>query len=83
MLRWSPKWFLWLSGAMLIQVVSLQVGEGLNETGHTTARDGMIVLTPVVSHGLESPVFLTHAGDGSSRGSASIRTALSMAASRL
>ena len=53
---------------MLIQVVSLQVSEGLTETGHTTARDGMIVLIPVVSHRLVSPVFLTHAGDGSSRG---------------
>lgn len=67
MFRWPLRWFLWLSGAMLIQVVSLQVGEGSAETGHRAARDGVIVLTPVVTSGLESPVFLTHAGDGTGR----------------
>jgi len=52
---------------MLIQVVSLQVGEGSAETDHRAAHDSVIVLTPVVTSGLESPVFLTHASDGSGR----------------
>ncbi|MBI3355886.1 MAG: PQQ-dependent sugar dehydrogenase [Nitrospirae bacterium] len=67
MLRWLLRWSLLLAGAMLIQVVALQPTAGLAETDRTTARQTMVALTPIVTDGLESPVFLTHAGDGSER----------------
>jgi hypothetical protein len=56
-----------LSMAMLFQVVLLSVGDGSAETSQAPVRDGIVRLAPVVTNGLESPVFLTHAGDGSGR----------------
>jgi glucose/arabinose dehydrogenase len=53
--------------AGLTLVVSLQVGEGSAEVDQASARDATVALTPIVTKGLESPVFLTHAGDGSGR----------------
>lgn len=67
MLRRPLRWSLWLSGAVLLQVVSLQADECPAEAGRTPARERVAVLTPVVTSGLESPVFLTHAGDRSGR----------------
>ena len=67
MLRWRLRWSLWLSVALLMQVVMLQVNEGSGETGHAVARGDGAVLIPLVTNRLENPVFLTQAGDGSGR----------------
>ena len=66
--RWSRRWLAWLSVVLLMQVVSLRTGEGWGMgTGHVQTHDAVVELAPVVTSGLESPLFLTHAGDGSGR----------------
>ena len=67
MLRRLRRWSLWVSGAILIQVASVHAGKCAAEISRNQPRDGVVVLTPVVTNGLESPVFLTHAGDRSGR----------------
>lgn len=67
MLRRQFRWPLLLAGTMLIQVIVLQPAAGLAETDRTTTRETVVALTPIVTDGLESPLFLTHAGDGSGR----------------
>jgi|GEM_PF-6575823 len=52
-------------GFILIQAFNLQVGTGWAESTTSAERRGIVTVTPVVTEGLENPVFLTHAGDGS------------------
>lgn len=67
MLRRLSRWLQCLSVAVLLQMISLQVHVVSAETGRDPAQEGLIALAPIVTKGLESPVFLTHAGDGSGR----------------
>lgn len=56
--------FLWF---ILIQVCGLQVDTGWADPIKSTEERRIVTLAPVVTKGLENPVFLTHAGDGSAR----------------
>jgi hypothetical protein len=67
MLHWQLRWSLWLSVAILLQVLIVKVDEGSGETGQTAARGDGAVLITLVANRLENPVFLTQAGDGSGR----------------
>jgi hypothetical protein len=67
MLQWPQRQLVCLIGLMLIHLGAPQQGRAAVEADQATARDGMVRLIPVVTKGLESPVFLTHAGDGSPR----------------
>lgn len=61
------SWFLCFGGAFLLQVVGLFDGGTLAEPPSPGAQEDAITLSPIVTEGLEKPVFLTHAGDGSTR----------------
>lgn len=63
MLLWLP----WSLGVILIQVCTLEVGTGWAEPAKSTDERGIVSLAPVVTSGLENPLFLTQAGDGSGR----------------
>jgi glucose/arabinose dehydrogenase len=67
MLQWPQRQLVCLIGLMLIHMGAPQQGRAAVEANQATARDGMVRLIPVVTKDLESPVFLTHAGDGSPR----------------
>jgi glucose/arabinose dehydrogenase len=54
-------------GFILIQVYSLQAGVGWAESAKDTDGRRIITLAAVVTEGLENPLFLTQAGDGSGR----------------
>lgn len=60
-------WFLWSLGFILIDVCSLQVGTGWANPVKTPDERPIVTLASVVTDGLENPLFLTHAGDGSAR----------------
>ena len=60
-------WLSWSLGFILIQVYSLQVGTGWAEPAKSTDERRIATLVPVVTEGLENPLFLTQAGDGSGR----------------
>ena len=60
-------WFLWSLGFILIHVCSLQVGTGWAEPAKSTDERRIVTLAPVVTKGLENPLFLTQADDGSGR----------------
>ena len=62
-----PNWFLCFIGAFLIQVVAPRNGEPFAASTSPGAREETLGLSPLVTEDLESPVFLTHAGDGSAR----------------
>jgi glucose/arabinose dehydrogenase len=61
------SWFLCLTGAMLVQFIAPQDGNASDESTQPGSRQSRVALTPLVTRDLESPVFLTHAGDGSAR----------------
>ncbi len=54
-------------GFILIHVSSLLVGTGWAEPAKSTDERRIVTLAPVVTEGLEHPLFLTQAGDGSGR----------------
>jgi len=54
-------------GFILIQVCSLQVDAGGAEPTKSTEERRIVTVAPVITEGLENPLFLTHAGDGSAR----------------
>ena len=54
-------------GFILIQVCSLHVDAGEAEPTKSTEERPIVIVAPVVTEGLENPLFLTHAGDGSAR----------------
>lgn len=58
---------LFLLGYFLIHVSILQTGIGWAESPQKTDEQPLLALTPIVTKGLENPLFLTHAGDGSER----------------
>jgi glucose/arabinose dehydrogenase len=60
-------WFLWPLGLILIQVSSLQVGTGWADPAKSTDERPIVTLAPIVTEGLENPLFLTQSGDGSGR----------------
>lgn len=62
MLPWL--WRLWL---ILFQIYSLQTGTGWAEPAKSTDDRPIVRLVPVVTEGLENPLFLTQAGDSSQR----------------
>jgi len=62
-----PNWFLCFTGAFLIQVVAPRNGEPSAASTSPGAREETPALSPLVTENLDSPVFLTHAGDGSAR----------------
>lgn len=51
----------------MLQVYSPQVGTGWAEPAKSTDERRIATLVPVVTEGLENPLFLTQAGDGSGR----------------
>lgn len=57
----------WSLGFILIQICSLQLGVGWAEPPKSTDERRIATLVPVVTEGLENPLFLTQAGDGSGR----------------
>lgn len=67
MRNWRYRWFLYLTGALVIQVVAPSDGGASAEPVPPGAQEDTIALSPLVTEGLESPVFLAHAADGSSR----------------
>lgn len=56
-----------LLGYLLVQLYGLQTGLGWAESITKTDEQRVITLTPIVTKGLENPLFLTHPGDGSKR----------------
>ena len=56
-----------LCGVILIVSLTTGLAVAPAETRHSSIRDEPVLLIPVVTKDLESPVFLTHAGDGSGR----------------
>jgi len=61
------SWFHGFTGAVLILVATPHDGYATTQQGSQDGSNDTIALSPHVTQGLESPVFLTHAGDGSSR----------------
>ena len=61
-------WRLWSLVFILIQVCSLQLNRGWAEPPKSADERPIVTLTPVVTEGLENPLFLTQAGDGSWKG---------------
>lgn len=59
--------FLALSGAVLIQVATPHDGHASTQAALPEGPSDAIALSPLVTQDLDSPVFLTHAGDGSTR----------------
>jgi hypothetical protein len=64
MLAWL-RW--WALAVFLIGANSLLVNDGWAEQAKLADEHRRVTLTPIVTQGLEHPVFLTHAGDGSGR----------------
>lgn len=62
-----PPWLLWSLGFILVQVCSQLVGTGWAEPSKGTDDHRLVALVPIVTEGLENPLFLTQAGDGSRR----------------
>jgi glucose/arabinose dehydrogenase len=60
-----PPWLSW--GLILFQVYSLQVGTGWADPPKNTDERRIVTLVSVVTEGLENPLFLTQAGDGTGR----------------
>lgn len=60
-------WLSWSLAFILIQAYSLQVGTGWAEPPKSTDERPLVTLVPVVTEGLENPLFLTQAGDGTGR----------------
>jgi glucose/arabinose dehydrogenase len=60
-------WFLWFGGAFLIQDLALSDGGTLAAPTSPGDQEEAIALSPLVTEGLENPVFLTQASDGSAR----------------
>ena len=60
-------WFFWSLGFILIQVCCLQVSSGWADPAINTEERRIVRLAPVVTEGLENPLFLTQPGDGSRR----------------
>ena len=58
---------LWSFGLILIHVCSLWVGTGWADPAQRTDERRLVTLAPVVTEGLENPLFLTQAGDESER----------------
>jgi glucose/arabinose dehydrogenase len=56
-----------LGGAILIVSLTTGLAVAPAETRHSSLRDEPVLLIPVVTKDLESPVFLAHAGDRSGR----------------
>jgi glucose/arabinose dehydrogenase len=52
---------------MLLQVITPHDGNASEGSTQPGSRQSSVVLTPLVTRDLESPVFFTHAGDGSAR----------------
>lgn len=65
MLQWPRHGLVCVIGLMLIPIAAPHHGRAALEAEQAAVRDGMVRLTPVVTQDLESPLFLTHAGDGS------------------
>ena len=63
-----PFWSLWLLGSLLFPLCNLLVDtEGWAEPAKSTTEDRPVILVPMVTEGLENPLFLTQAGDESGR----------------
>ena len=60
-------WFAWCLGLILIQVSNLQVGPVWAEPSKRTDQRPIVRLVPIVTDGLENPLFLTQAADGAER----------------
>jgi glucose/arabinose dehydrogenase len=60
-----PPWLSW--GLILFQVYGLQVGTGWADPPKNTDERRIVTLVSVVTEGLENPLFLTQAGDGTGR----------------
>lgn len=60
------SWLLFLS-FILSHVCSLQVGTGWADQAKSTDERPFVTLAPIVTRGLENPLFLTQTGDGSGR----------------
>lgn len=58
---------LWSLAFILIQGCSLQADTGRAESTKSSEERRLVTAIPLVTKGLESPLFLTHAGDGSAR----------------
>ena len=54
-------------GLILIHVCSLLLGTGWAEPAKSTDERRIVTIAPVVTEGLENPLFLTQTGDGSGR----------------
>jgi glucose/arabinose dehydrogenase len=61
------SWVRWPLGFILIHVCSLQIGTGWADPAQSTEERRIVTLAPVVTEGLENPLFLTQARDGSDR----------------
>lgn len=59
--------FLLSLGFILIPVLGLEPGTGWAEPAKTPDEQRIVTLAPIVTEGLESPLFLTQPGDGSGR----------------
>lgn len=60
-----PPWLPWSLGFILIHLYNLQIGWA--EPAMGPDERPIVILAPVVTEGLENPLFLTHADDGSER----------------
>ncbi len=57
----------WSFAVILIQTSTVELAKALAERAKPTEKEPLVTLTTVVTQKLEQPVYLTHAGDGSSR----------------
>jgi glucose/arabinose dehydrogenase len=60
-------WLFWSLASLLIQVCGLQVGTGWADPAKSIAERHIVTLAPVVTEGLQNPLFLTQPGDESGR----------------
>ncbi|NJN71181.1 MAG: PQQ-dependent sugar dehydrogenase [Nitrospira sp.] len=58
---------LWSFAVILIETGTVEPAKALAERAKPTEKATLVTLTTVVTQKLEQPVYLTHAGDGSSR----------------
>src|SRR5690242_11523898 len=61
---WIIRWSVIL---ILLPTGSLQADDALAPPTKPSDGRHVVALAPLVTHGLEQPVYLTHAGDGSTR----------------
>jgi glucose/arabinose dehydrogenase len=61
------SWVRWSFGFILIHVCGLQIGTAWADPAQKTEERRIVTLAPVVTAGLENPLFLTQARDGSDR----------------